>query len=236
MNVGLDSEVGLAALSADEKKVVLIWDSAFQTYLSELEKTLEDWVIRWKQDLFQTVKNEDNYQHLIKILDQIVPKMVAIVELKIHLQYNALPAVQSTFPFFTCFWYRDLTKSIADCNDGIKIVCFFLFEIYILITFTNVISQLYSFYNSFIYYLMSKTNIKKDDTQSYNMQKAPVLFENWLIYHYIHEKTILHIVLSNKKLSHQSSEWRWSNTENMPKRTHFQCLKAEGGEWNRCRT
>jgi len=139
-DVGLDSEVGLAALSADEEKVVLLWDSAFQTYLSELEKTLEDWVIKRKQDLFQTVKNEGNRQHLTKILDQIVPKMVAIVELKIHLRYNALPAVQSAPPFFTRLWYGDLAKSIADCNDGIKIVCFFLFEIYILMTFVNLIS------------------------------------------------------------------------------------------------
>jgi len=51
---------------------------------------------------------------------------------------------------------------------------------------------------------MGKTNIKKDDTQSYNVQKAPVLFENWLIYH-IREKPILHVALSNKELSYQSS-------------------------------
>jgi hypothetical protein len=99
----------------------LNWNISFPQYMRNLCHMLEKWATKRLEGLSQP-NNVEKPNRVAKIIGQIIPKMKAIIAHKPYLSSVVLPAVSSPPPFFTRFWYGDLTTSVANAGPGIELV------------------------------------------------------------------------------------------------------------------
>ena len=102
-------------------KMSLNWNTSFKQYTHNLCLVLEKWTTKRLEDLSQS-NGAEKPKRVADIIGQIVPKIKAIITHKPYLASVLIPAISSPPPFFTRFWYGDLTTSVANAGPGIELV------------------------------------------------------------------------------------------------------------------
>jgi len=111
-------------MEIDQRPVVkmsLNWNTSFIQYVDNLCLMLDNWATKRLESLSQS-NDAENPKRVADIIGQIVPKIKAIIAHKPYLSSVLIPAISSPPPFFTRFWYGDLTTSVAKAGPGIELV------------------------------------------------------------------------------------------------------------------